>query len=40
MCGFSPVCVRMCTVRALRWMKLFPQPGVLHWYGLSLVCIL
>lgn len=26
LCGFSPVWVRMCTVNALRWMKLLTQP--------------
>jgi hypothetical protein len=39
-CGFSPVCVRTCTVNALLWIKLFPQPGVLQVYGRSFVCIL
>ena len=37
--GFSPVCVRMCTVKALLWIKLFPQSVQLHEYGLSFVCI-
>ena len=40
MCGFSPVWVRMCTVKALRWMKLLLHPGVEQAYGRSLVCIL
>ena len=30
LCGFSPVWVRMCTVRALLWMKLLPHPGVVQ----------
>ena len=32
-CGFSPVWVRMCTVRALRWMKHLPHH--VHVYGRS-----
>lgn len=33
--GFSPVCVRMCMVRALCCLKRAPHPGCSHFHGFS-----
>lgn len=37
--GFSPVCVRKCTVKALRWMKVLPQSFTSQRHGRWLVWI-